>query len=48
MIFAVVGMTVGAFVPMLWGDNNTFGLASIACSTLFGFLGIWLAVKLSQ
>lgn len=48
MIGAVGGMTIGAFVPMIWGDNNTFGGASILFSTLCGFFGIWLVVWLSK
>lgn len=48
MTGATVGMTVGAFVPMLWGDGDIFGLVSIGLSMLGGFLGIWLAVVINK
>jgi hypothetical protein len=44
MAFAMIGMTLGAFLPMLWGDNETLGIASIACSMAGGFLGVWMAI----
>lgn len=48
MFGAVGGMTIGAVVPMLWGDYNSFDLASVFCGMIGGFLGIWLAVWLSK
>ena len=48
MFGAVGGMTVGAVVPMLWGDYNSFDLAAVLWGTIGGFLGIWLAVWLSK
>lgn len=48
MFFTVAGLTIGSFVPMLWGDDNTFGGASILFSTIFGFIGIWLGVQVSK
>ncbi len=44
----MIGMTLGAFVPMLWGDKEMLGLASIGCGVVGGFLGIWLAVFLAK
>jgi len=48
MIGAIGGMTIGSILPWLWGDYKTFGLASIFWGMIGGFLGIWIAVKLSQ
>jgi hypothetical protein len=48
MAAAMIGMTLGAFVPMLWGDKEMLGLASIGCGVVGGFLGIWLAVFLAK
>ena len=48
MAGAMIGMTLGAFIPMLWGDKDMFGLASLLLSPLGGFLGIWLAVVVSK
>ena len=47
-IFAVIGMTVGGFIPMLWGDTNFFDIPSLLLSMVGGFAGIWLAVWLSK
>lgn len=48
MIGAFGGMTLGAIVPMLWGDYDSFGIASILLATLGGFIGIWLVAWLSK
>ncbi len=48
MIFATLGMTIGAFVPMLWGDRDMLGIASLFWSMVGGFVGIWLGVKVSK
>ena len=45
---AVGGMTIGGLLPMLWGDYNTFGAASILLGMVGGFAGIWLAFWLSK
>jgi uncharacterized membrane protein YeaQ/YmgE (transglycosylase-associated protein family) len=45
---AVGGMTIGSVLPFLWGDYNSFGLASIFWAMIGGFLGIWLTVWLSK
>lgn len=45
-IFVGVGMTVGGFVPLLWG-GSALGLASLALGSLGGVAGLWLAVKLT-
>jgi hypothetical protein len=45
---AMIGMTGGAFLPMLWGDKDMFGLASILCSMIGGFVGIWLGIVISR
>lgn len=48
MFGAIGGMTIGAVVPMLWGDYNSFGVASILLGMVGGLLGIWLTVWLSK
>jgi hypothetical protein len=48
MMGAVVGMTLGAVVPMLWGDYDSFGMMSLLLAMVGGFVGIWLAVWLGK
>lgn len=48
MTGAVIGMTVGAVVPTLWGDSSLFGFTSIFISTVGGIFGIWLVVWLDK
>lgn len=48
MFFAIVGMTLGSFVPLLWGETNLLGGMSILMSMVGGFAGIWLGVWLSK
>lgn len=48
MIGAIGGMTVGGLLPFLWGDYNSFGMTSILLAMVGGFVGIWLAAKLSK
>jgi hypothetical protein len=45
---AMVFEIAGNFVPMLWGDNNFFGVGSILFGFIGGLFGIWVGVKLSQ
>ena len=45
---AVGGMTAGSVVPMLWGDYNSFDVASVATGMVGGLIGIWLTVWLSK
>jgi len=42
---ALFGSTIGGFIPTLFGANP-FGLSSIICGALGGFLGIWLSFRL--
>jgi len=48
MFGAVGGMTIGSVLPMLWGDYNTFGTASVLWSMVGGFAGIWFAAWASK
>lgn len=48
VLLAIVGMTVGGALPMLFGDNNPLDGWSILGGMVGGFIGIWLGVKLSQ
>lgn len=44
----LVFATAFAYIPYLWGDDNFFGGWSILCSTIGGFFGIWVAVKIHK
>jgi hypothetical protein len=45
-IFVGVGLTVGGFVPLVWG-GSALGLASLVLGSLGGVAGLWLATKLA-
>jgi hypothetical protein len=47
MIGMIIGSTVGAYIPSLWGAG-IFSMESILGSLLFGILGIWGAYKIAQ
>lgn len=40
-----IGGTLGAYVPLLWGDS-AFSVTSVILSGIGGILGIWLGFKL--
>ncbi len=42
---AVFGI-IGSYVPMLFGDHGILSGWSILGSTIGGFIGIWIGVKL--
>lgn len=48
MFGATAGMTLGSFAPMLWGDDNILGMASVITTAIGGFVGIYLAYKISR
>lgn len=48
MFGAMVGMTAGGALPMLWGDSNFLGVASLLLGMLGGFTGIALTVWLGK
>jgi hypothetical protein len=43
---AVVGSTVGSFVPELWGSSS-MSLSSLFFAALGGLAGVWLGARLS-
>lgn len=43
----LVGLTVGSFVPMLWGGSLLGGM-SVLFSTIGGIVGIWIGVVVSK
>jgi hypothetical protein len=45
-IFVGVGMTVGGFLPEVWG-GSALGFASLVFGTLGGVAGLWLGLKLT-
>lgn len=48
MFGAMVGMTAGGCVPMLWGDYNFIDVPSLLLGMLGGFAGIWLSVQIGK
>lgn len=45
-IFMSVGLILGGFIPMLWGESE-LSMSSLIFSTIGGFLGIWFGYKIS-
>ena len=48
LLFATVFGVIGAYVPVLFGDNGLLSGWSILGSTVGGVIGIWLAVLLAK
>ena len=46
-ICALIGMTIGGFVPDLWGASS-LSLASLVFSAAGGVAGVWLGARLSE
>jgi uncharacterized membrane protein YeaQ/YmgE (transglycosylase-associated protein family) len=44
---AFVGMTIGGFVPELWGSSS-LSLASVLFSLVGAVAGIWVAVRVAD
>ena len=47
MIGMTVGLFVGGYIPALWGEG-AFSITSIFFSAIGGFIGVWVAFKLTQ
>lgn len=45
---ALVGGIAGAYVPVLWGDDDMFSGMSILFSTIGGIAGIFLGYVLAR
>jgi uncharacterized membrane protein len=45
-ISVLVCSTVGGFLPEAWGAS-AFGLASLACGTLGGIVGVWVGIRVA-
>lgn len=43
-----VGGLVGAYIPVLWGDHNFLGAASILFSAVGSLAGLWLGYKIGK
>jgi hypothetical protein len=43
---ALVGTTIGGFLPELWGDSG-MSLVSLAFAAVGGVAGVWLGARLS-
>ncbi len=43
---AMIGATVGSFIPALWGAD-AFSLSSILFSIVLGFFGIWIGYRIA-
>lgn len=48
MFGAIVGMTIGGALPMLWSQTGMFDPVGILLAMVGGIAGIWLAVKISK
>lgn len=46
-LLAMGGMTVGGFVPELWGAGS-FSMMSMLFSVFGAIAGLWLGVRLSE
>ena len=44
---AMVGLTVGGFVPELWGGSS-LSVSSLLFGAVGGVAGIWFGVRLSE
>jgi hypothetical protein len=47
-IGVLVGGSVGAYVPALWGNYDVLSLSSIFFSMVGGLAGIWAGWRLGQ
>ncbi|MEO8691626.1 MAG: hypothetical protein ABI397_02465 [Candidatus Saccharimonas sp.] len=48
MIGMTVGMTLGAFIPWIFGDHSLLDAWSIWGGLVGGFFGIWAGVKVAK
>ncbi len=48
LLFATIFGAVGAYVPVLFGDNNLLSGWSILGGMVGGFFGIWFAAWLAK
>lgn len=46
LLGAAIFGTVGAYLPVLFGNNELFSIWSILGSMIGGFFGIWAGVKI--
>lgn len=46
-LLAFMGMTVGGFVPELWGAGS-FSVSSLLFSALGGIAGVWFGARLAN
>jgi hypothetical protein len=44
---AMAGMTVGGFVPAVWGGSS-FGLSSLLFSVVGAVAGVWFGARLAD
>lgn len=47
-LMAIIGGTLGGYLPVLFGDNELLDGWSILGGLIGGFVGIWLGVVLSK
>ncbi len=44
----IVGSTIGAYIPALWGDTNIFSFASLILGSVGAIAGIYIGFKISR
>jgi len=47
-IGALIGSTVGSYLPVLWRDSSFMSMSSIIFGTIGGFAGIYVGYRMSQ
>lgn len=48
ILLAIIFSAIGSFIPVLFGNTETFGIWQFVGSLIGGFFGIWLGVRLAK
>jgi hypothetical protein len=44
---AIIGMSIGSYVPLLWG-GGFFSIWGVVISAVLGVVGIWLGYRIAR